>query len=114
MFHSIARALGAPGGEPPDFYKDYVLGILFVPAAIIAAVLGTSGMFNVAFWCSLAIAAASLIVATRRRYLIAAVLAFAALRFAFGFVTYRRPIAVVLAIVCVTATYLLIRRDSPR
>ena len=104
----VTRALGAPGGQPPRYYRDTALSIVFTPAVIVVMLSVESSKFNGAFVVACAIAAGCLWLAKVRRVLFGAAIAFAGLRFAFAFLVTQRLVALLFAIGCGVAVWAIL------
>jgi hypothetical protein len=100
MLERLLLLFGASPGEPPAYYRDVALGIIAIPAAVIAGLLAVAGSFTLLFWgCSLTLAA-TLFFARKRMAIVAGIVAFTGLRFLFGFFISQRLDALLLALVC--------------
>jgi RHS repeat-associated protein len=85
----VARALGAPEQEPPEFCREYVLMWAFVPSTIATVLAAVSRTFNALFWITLVIAVLSMLASRRRHYLLGVLALFVLIRLAFGLLFVR-------------------------
>ena len=85
----VATRIGVPVNESPLFCRDVILALLFVPAGIGIALSVFEQQFGVAFWLCSLLAVGSLYFATKRQVLLASLIGFFAIRFAFGALIFR-------------------------
>jgi hypothetical protein len=76
-------------GEQPEYYREYLLILAFVPAAIAAALSAVSERYGVIFWTALVVVASCMIASRKRHCLLGVLAVYALLRLAFGLVLVR-------------------------
>ncbi|MDQ3148305.1 MAG: hypothetical protein M3Q38_00040 [Chloroflexota bacterium] len=105
---SVLCRLGAPAGQKPAFYKDFVLALISIPTYLIAVSLAAESKFTAVFWASIAIAGLCTIAATKKWFIIAAVLLVATARFGIALVLDFSGAALAGALVCALALRVII------
>lgn len=108
----FCTALSAPAGMSRSFYVDYLLTLLFVPAAVAALALSTKGVGALGFWVAVAIAGGCLGLATRKRMLFAGALGMVMLRFGFSYVVTREPLALIMVAASALGLWLLLMTEQ--
>jgi hypothetical protein len=105
----LVRLRVAPEGLPNWVYRDVLLGFVFLWAAIITVVLLVGGKYGFTLAASATVTVATFTLARAKRALIGGLLGFAALRFALAFLLTQRSLALVGALVCGCAAWLLLQ-----
>jgi hypothetical protein len=108
IVQSVMIRLGAPEGYPTAFYVDMCLGIPFISASLIGIILGLQGRFTRVFWVCVVISGVTLAGVSKRRALLAGLLFFASIRFAFAFAITFRLVALVGMCICALVGYALL------
>ena len=103
--------MGGPPGEDPRFYRDVLLGLIFVPISVFALLLALEKQFVPSFWILLAIAATALVAATKRSILIAGLLGFTGIRFLVAGVARLDFVAVAIGLVFSVIAWIVVSRD---
>lgn len=105
----LARLLFSGKCHSEEEYKEYLQGIIFVPAAVIVLVFSFELVFGVWFWMALIAGCAVLAVARRRLMLFLAAMGFISARFAVNLLLTQHIEALVGTIVSVGLFWLLLR-----
>lgn len=94
------------------FYRDLALSGPFTFGGLIALFLGFETKFTPVFWVCLVVATAAILVATKRRVLIAGLFLFAAVRFVVVFVMSRSVTILGVAALCALIAFAIVATDK--